>query len=67
MRGVLTPFELNRRDLIRELKSRSTLVRRIRTKARQALEAARSSLGGLKIDPTIAAVHEDHFENWRTE
>lgn len=66
MRGVLTPFELNRRDLIRELKSRSSLVRRIRTKARQALEAARSSLGGLKIDPTIAAVHEDHFENWRT-
>lgn len=67
MRGVLTPFELNRRDLIRELKSRTSLLRRIRTKACRALEAAEESLGSLH-GHTPVGIYPEHFsENWRTK
>jgi hypothetical protein len=67
MRGVLTPFELNRRELIRELKSRTSLLRRIRTKAGRATEVAQENLDRLNRHAQVGNYPEHFSENWRSE
>lgn len=63
--GVLTPFELNRRQLTRDLKERTTLLRRLRTKLRQVLEAAKRHLSDVKPDILVGVFPEHFSENWR--
>jgi hypothetical protein len=65
LRGVLTPFELDRRQLMRDLKDRTSLVRRLRTKVREVMELAQEHLGRLKLDTLIGVFPEDFSENWR--
>ena len=65
MRGVLTPFELDRRQLMRDLKDRTSLVRRLRTKLRQTQDVVQENLGRLKMDTLFLVFPQGFSKNWR--
>ena len=50
---LITPFELARRQLMRGVKDRASLVRKLWAKAREALELARTNLAALKTEPSL--------------
>jgi hypothetical protein len=50
---LITPFELARRQLMRSVKNRASLVRRLWAKAREALELGRANLAALKTEPSL--------------
>jgi hypothetical protein len=53
MRALLTPFELDRRDLTRALKAQTGVLRGVRAKAAKVLQEARTFIEALKVSGSV--------------
>jgi hypothetical protein len=59
MRGLLTPFELSRRDLARALRAQTGVLRRVRARAAKVLLEVRTLLDALKVSDSFSPFLEN--------